>query len=204
VYFLEEDEHEAAGKEAAAEEQVAEKKEKKRTTIKLTRVEIDFSDSDSEDEEGAKLGGELGEEVDAAVRRVSSEMAADRLAMKNINIVESDDEEDEDEPVVEVVSSGKKEEASAVVQPIAAAALSAFLQILLPLCGDAAMKDGVDKITDENEQDAAGMLDGVLRLAAVLDPAVFVAAAKAESEKVRCNLFDQLVDHGELIQMLSR
>ena len=31
-----------------------------------------------------------------------------------------------------------------------------------------------------------------------------VAAAKAEGEKVRCNLFDQLVDHGELSQRLSR
>jgi len=217
VYFLEPDSEVESEKGEVAEEEEQEKKEeeekekkegkKKMTTVKLTRVEIDFSDSDSESDDEAKLGGELGEDIDRAVAKEGKAMATDRL--RRVNIEGSDEEDEEEEVIVEEVArvgggekgKGKGKEKKQMGEQ--AATFSAFLKVVLPLGGAPQMKNGVDKIQNEAEQDAAGTLDGALRLAAVLDPAAFAKRAREESEKVNCNLFNQLVDHGELIEMLS-
>ncbi|GMH58956.1 hypothetical protein TL16_g02727 [Triparma laevis f. inornata] len=193
VYHLVEDGKEGGDvdddEEPTVEEVPKEKKEgkKEKTKLKLQRVSIEFSDSESDDEE------ELSESMKKLAQEGGKRMAAKRfdVGLKRVEILDEDEVEEVE------VEGGKKGEAEA-----GDVTLERFLKLLLPIGASQWLKNGVDKL-DEEEFEAAAVFDGALRLAAVLEPKEFIERCKEEGKKVNCNFFNGVIEHGELLVMLG-
>ncbi|GMI08153.1 hypothetical protein TrVE_jg12485 [Triparma verrucosa] len=198
VYHLVEDVEEDEGEddEKPTVEEVP-TKSKGKIKVQLQRVAIEFSDSESDDEE------QLTEGMKKLAEDGGRRMAAKRfdVGMKRVEILDEnenddDDELEEEEERVAKVKGGCAQEGDVT--------LKKFLQLLLPIGGCQWLKNGVDKLSDEGgEFEAAAIFDGALRLAAVLEPTVFIEKAKQEGEKVNCNFYNGVVEHGELLIMLG-
>mmetsp|Transcript_8008 Transcript_8008/g.15970 ORF Transcript_8008/g.15970 Transcript_8008/m.15970 type:complete len:1121 (-) Transcript_8008:54-3416(-) len=175
----------------------AKEKPKRKTKIKLQRVEIEFTDSDSD-------GDGDDDEIDEATQKLAEEaaklMAAGRTevaaGLKRVEILDEDEEEDDDDEVVDDVGKVNVDGRVGVT-------LSEYFDTLMPIGGTDWLKQGVDKLDDEAEFEAAAVYDGAMRLAAVLKPAVFIESAKEHGKRVNCNFYNGLIDHGELLQMLG-
>ena len=216
VYFLSEDE-EKEGEEK--EELFKTEKKNKKTAVKLTRVTIDISDSESSDEEEiSKLKSNAG--LDEAVNNalsgsIASDMVSDykngvgkekeEKKFRRVELIEDEGDDgqviDEDVPVIGGKSAKAK---NAAVTPSGEGQIlfTNYMATILPICTLDFFKNGIDQIDEENESlvDSAVAIDSAVRLAAVLDPKGFLeVVGKFE----RCNYLGHLEDHCELLAMLG-
>ena len=135
----------------------AKEKPKRKTKIKLQRVEIEFTDSDSD-------GDGDDDEIDEATLKLAEEaaklMAAGRTevaaGLKRVEILDEDEEEDDDDEIVDDVGKVNVDGRVGVT-------LSEYFDTLMPIGGTDWLKQGVDKLDDEAEFEAAAVYDGAMR-----------------------------------------
>ena len=83
--------------------------------------------------------------------------------LKKVEILEEEEDEEEEE---------EKEKGGEMKGGVT---LHVYLDTLMPIGGIEWLKNGVDKLEDEDEFEAAAVYDGAMRLAAVLKPEAFLA-----------------------------
>jgi len=162
---------------------------KKKTEIKLTRVTIEMSDSDSASEDD---GDDV--VIEEIAKRSGQEMARE---MKKVTIEE--DESDEEILVISNEGSGnsssRPDSGGGGEGP--ATTYQEFLQLLLPVCTKEVFSCGIDYIKNPAIETCAEHLDAALRLSACVEPRKFLSVLKTAG--INNNFVNQLEDHGEMM-----